>query len=182
MLTDKRIKEAKNNVKSYFNEVLLKKVDYTKQNVDILIRNSNDSLKVANFIFEEELSTLWAIVISYYFMYYMANAALLNFGYKVGDRISHKVTNDALIVFIRKKLKSSCLEDFEAVKLEAHKIMDISNSEDFVDDIIESFELEKNKRAAFQYNMDSKLIKSGSKSKTSLNRAKNFITEVEKLI
>ena len=112
----------------------------------------------------------------------VANAVLLNFGYKVGDRISHKVTNDALIVFVREKLKSCCLEDFEAVKTEAHQMMNISNPVNFADDIIESFELEKNKRANFQYNTGSKFTQLKSKSKTSLDRAKNFIDEMKKLL
>jgi len=112
----------------------------------------------------------------------MANAVLLNFGYKVGDRISHKVTNEALIVFVREKLKSHCIEDFEAVKTEAHQMMNVSNPVNLADDIIESFEFEKNKKSDFQYNIDSKLDKSKSKSKTSLDRARNFFTEMEKLI
>ena len=120
MLTDKRIRESQNNVKSYFDEKLLKKVEYRKKDIKTLIENSDESLNVANFIFKEDLSVLWVVVSSYYSMYYIANAVLLNFGYKVGDRISHKVTNDALIVFVREKLKSNCLEDFEAVKTEAH--------------------------------------------------------------
>jgi len=36
MLTDERIKEAQNNVKSYFNEGLLKKVGYRKNSIEYL--------------------------------------------------------------------------------------------------------------------------------------------------
>ena len=61
-------------------------------------------------------------------------------------------------------------------------MMNVSNPVNFADDIIESFELEKNKRANFQYNIDSKLNQSKSRSKTSLDRAKNFIAEMKKLL
>jgi len=182
MLTEKRIREAHNNVKSYFDEGLLKKICSKNEDVDMLIENSKESLEVANFIFDADVSVLWVVVSSYYSMYYIANAVLHNFGYKVGDKISHKITNDALIVFVREKLKSSCLEDFESVKTEAHQMMNVSDSMNLADDIIQSFEFEKNKRSNFQYKIDSNLVKSKSRAKTSLDRAKNFIHEMEKLI
>ena len=69
MLTDKRIREAQTNVKTYFDEKLLKKVDYREKEIEILIENSNESIKVANFIFKEDLSVLWVVVSSYYSMY-----------------------------------------------------------------------------------------------------------------
>ena len=104
----------------------------------------------------------------------------MNIEYKVGDKISHKVTNDALIVFVRDKLKSNYLEDFEIVQDEAHRIMGISSPIDFADEIIETFEFERRKRSSFQYNAHFKVIK--SKTKTSLSRSKSFVTEIKKLI
>lgn len=81
-------------------------------------------------------------------MYYIANAVLFSLGYKVGDRISHKVTSDALIVFIRDKLAKNILEDYETAKREA---MDLNN---LSDELIESFDYERKKRSAFQYDMN----------------------------
>ena len=43
-------------------------------------------------------ASLWVIVISYYAMFYAANAVLLHLGYRTGEKIAHKVTSDALIV------------------------------------------------------------------------------------
>lgn len=174
MLDEKKIKESKINVKGYINERLLKKVDYkTSDIIWAFTIKSNESLKVANFLFEEGISDLWVVVTSYYSMYYVANAILVNIGYVVGDKISHKVTNDALIVFIRDKLKSNFLEDFEIVQDEAHQMMNISNSINYADDLIESFEFERRKRSSFQHDTDFEVLR--SKSKTSLNSSKSFL-------
>jgi hypothetical protein len=50
-------------------------------------------------------------------MYYIANAVLFSLGYKLGDRISHNVTSDALIFFVM-----DILEDFETAKNEVLEI------------------------------------------------------------
>ena len=81
-------------------------------------------------------------------MYYMANAVLYKLGYKVGSKISHKVTADALIVFVRNKLKDVLLEEFEDIQEEALEIAKIKS-----DELIESFDLERKKRSKFQYEM-----------------------------
>ena len=46
-------------------------------------------------------------VISYYSMFYIANAVLFKIGYKIGEQTPHKITADALIVFVRNKLKKN---------------------------------------------------------------------------
>jgi len=175
MLDERRIKEAENNVKSYLDEGLLKKATMNKQIIDVLLRNAKESLKIAEEIHQRNLSELWVIVCSYYAMYYYANAVLLKIGYKVGHKISHKVTNDALIVFVRNKLKKSFLEDFEEAKEEALELAGLK-----ADEIIESFEFERIKRTRFQYEM-TEIVKK-SKAETSLNRAKKFVFEMEKLL
>ncbi len=52
-------------------------------------------------------------------MFYLANALLYKLGCKVGDRISHKVTADALIVFDRDMVRKSLLGSYEDVMDEA---------------------------------------------------------------
>ena len=117
MLDEKRIKEVEVNVKSYLEDGLLRKTKgYNSKILEILINNSKDSLKIAKIVSKK--SSLWTIVCSYYSMYYIANAVLLQLGYKVGDKISHKVTSDALIVYIRNRLKSKLIEEFEEAKEE----------------------------------------------------------------
>lgn len=105
----------------------------------------------------------------------MANAILYKMGYKVGDRISHKVTSDALIVFIRNKLEQKYLADFEEAKEEA---LDVTKLKANV--LVESFEFERIKRSKFQYNM-TESVKT-SKARTSLDRSKRFLFEIEKLL
>src|SRR3989339_2070019 len=147
MLTDKRIKEAESNVKSYIEDGLLKKAVMDKQVINILLRNAKESLRVADEVYKQNLSELWVIVCSYYAMYYYANAVIFMLGYKVGDKIVHRVTSDALIVYVRGKLKESLIEEYEQTKEEAMSLAGIR-----ADSLIESFDFERSKRSTIQYN------------------------------
>ncbi len=55
-------------------------------------------------------------------MYYISNAVLYKIGYKVSGEISHKVTCDSLIYYVRDKLKSNLLKEFEDAQDEALKL------------------------------------------------------------
>ena len=175
MLSKERIKEAEINVKSYLEEGLIKKVQADKPILEILLKNAKESLRLAEESHNQKISDLWVIVCSYYAMYYYANAVLLKFGYKIGEKIVHKVTSDALIVYVRNKLKGFLLEEYEETKEEALNLAGIK-----ADSLIESFEFEKNKRSLIQYRTID--IKKHSKAETSLQRAKLFIREMEKLL
>ena len=173
-----RIKEAETNVKSYLDEGLLKQTkNETAQ--EMYVKNSDLSLETAQKLFNLESIDykpyLWIIVSSYYSMYYVANAVLLNLGYKVGSKISHKITCDAMIVFTRNKLKKELIENYEDLRDDALEL--ISSK---ADSIIESLDFERGKRSIFQYEMDEK-IKRG-KAITSLERAKRFLFEMKKLL
>lgn len=175
MLTKERIKEAENCVKSYLAEGLLKKAIMDKQVMNIFLRNAKESLRVAEEVHQKNISDLWVIVCSYYSMYYYANAILLKLGCKVGEKIVHKVTSDALIVYARGKLKESLIEEYETTKEEALNFAGMK-----ADALIESFDFERNKRSVIQYKtLD---IEKQSKAKTSLQRAKEFTKEMEKLL
>lgn len=175
MLDKKRVKEAEDNVRSYLEEGLLKKAAMNKQVMNILLRNARESLRVAEEVHQKNLSDLWVIVCSYYAMYYYANAVLLKLGYKVGERVVHKVTSDAIIVYVRGKLKESLIEEYEQTKEEALNLAGMK-----ADSLIESFEFERNKRGLIQYRTIE--IEKQSKAKTSLQRAKEFAKEMDKLI
>ena len=108
-------------------------------------------------------------------MYYITNAVLYKIGYKVGSKISHKVSSDALIVFIKNKLKKELLKDYEDAKEDALEIMGRKT-----DEIILSFEQEMNKRSLFQYESTDEIKR--AKAKTSLERAKRFVFEMNKLL
>ena len=173
MLNEKRIKEAENNVRLYLEEGLLTKKQFEKIVFSILHKNAKESLEVANFLTNKGKSDLWIIIASYYSMYYMANAVLYKLGFKVGEKISHKLTADALIVYVRKHLKENFIEDYEDLKKEA--LASIK-----ADEIVESFDFERRKRGVIQYK--TKEIEKHSKARTSLKRAKEFMLEMEKLL
>lgn len=108
-------------------------------------------------------------------MYYYANAALLKLGYKVGDKIVHKVTADALIVFVRNKLESSLISEYEDAKDEAMKLAGLK-----AESIIEYFDYGRGKRNRIQYRTIE--TEKHSKAETSLRRAKEFAKEMKKII
>lgn len=173
MINQKRIKEAEINFKKYLDEGLIKKTnDKTPQ--DILLMNANDSLKASKILLENNIP-LWTIVSSYYSMFYMANAVLLELGFKTGDKIVHKVTADSLICIIRPKLKKQILESYDEIKDQALQIAEIKS-----DSLIQNFDYERNKRNFIQYQTTKQDIV--NKAKTSLDRAKEFVFEMEKLL
>jgi len=178
MLSDKRIREAESSVKQYLTEVLLKK-ETNETAKEMYIENSDLSLQTAQKLLSLETQEykpyLWIIVSSYYAMYYIANAVLLNIRYKVGDKISHKVTADALIVFARDKLKKGLIEEYEDIKEDALELISSKT-----DSLLQSFDFEREKRSKFQYQMDEKAKK--SKALTSTERAKQFVFELKKLL
>jgi uncharacterized protein (UPF0332 family) len=171
MLNEKRIIEANNNLKRYLEEDYIKKEPFKDIIFKTYLRNHKESLIIAKKLFDERLSSLWIIVISYYSMFYIANAVLYKKGYKVGSKIAHKVTADALIVLIRDKLKNNLIEEYDIA---------VSESLLLTDNLISSFDYERIKRSLFQYETTEEI--KYSKAKTSLERAKKFSVEMEKLI
>lgn len=175
MLDEKRIHEAENNVKLYLSDGLLRKIKGNESLIKLFMKNAKESLEVADKIYNDEMSDLWTIVCSYYSMYYLSNAILLKLGYKVGDKISHKVTSGALIIYVRKKLKDSFIEEYEEAKEEALNLAGMR-----ADSVIESFDFERIKRGLVQYKTLE--VEKRSKAKTSLDRAKEFSVEINKLL
>lgn len=173
MINEKRIKEAEVNVRSYLNEGLLKKSEFNPAIFNILKKNAEESLNVALFLNKNNKSSLWIVVTSYYSMFYLANALLYKLGYKVGEKIAHKITADALIVFVRYKLKETLIEGYEETRDEA--LAKIKS-----DELVEYFDFERKKRSFIQYNTPEEI--KISKVKTSLERAQEFMLQVNKLL
>ncbi|MBS3122968.1 hypothetical protein J4434_08880 [Candidatus Woesearchaeota archaeon] len=171
MLDEKRIKEAESNVRQYLQDNLLKK--QTNETAKAMyIENADLSLETAKKLLALESKDyhpyLWVIVPSYYSMYYIANAVLLKLGYKVGEKVSHKVTADAIIVFVRNKLKKNLLEEYENAQADALELMSQR-----ADALLKSLDEEREKRSKFQYQMDEQAKR--GKAVTSLERAKEFV-------
>ena len=178
MIDEKRIKEAESNVRQYQQDDMIKKQTNTTA-LEMYLENCNISLQTAQKLIsldsKEYKPHLWVIVSSYYSMYYIANAVLLKLGYKVGEKISHKVTTDALIVFVRNKLRKQLLEEYEDTKEDALELM--SQRADL---LLKNLDYEREKRSKFQYQMDEQAKR--GKAQTSLQRAKEFVFEMKKLL
>lgn len=175
MLDNQRIKEAEANMRQFIADDLIKKSSFDQKIFAIYVKNSDESLKVAHDLHDSKGSDLWIIVCSYYSMFYIANAALYKEGYKIGEKIAHKVTNEALIVLLRKKINKAMLDEFAELQESALELVEAKTSQ-----LIESFENERGKRSRFQYEMAEE-IKS-SAANTSLQRAKEFAIKIKKLL
>jgi len=201
MINQDRIKEANRNVKQYISDGLLKiKDDRHKRFVTFFIEQSERSLRTANLIFEvsneskikqdlkienEFESYIWVIVTSYYSMFYAALALLSSEGIKVGHQIVHKVTSDAIIhFFISNKRLAKILENYEEAKDTTLELIGreelMKRLEKKADELIIAYEKEMKKRSKFQYDIG-EMAKKGY-AETSLNRAKEFFSEVRKII
>ncbi len=170
-----RKKEAQQNFAQYLQEGLIRK-EKNETAKAMYIKNAELSLGLAEECMNSTLKPyIWVVVISYYSMFYIANAVLLELGYKTGDKIAHKVTNDALIVLVMDKLRKGLLEEYENAKEDALDIASVRSEE-----LITFFELEMGKRSRFQYNMTETIQE--QKAKTSLKRAREFMLEMKKLL
>ena len=170
-----RIKEAQKNFTQYLQDRLIKKEKNDTAKA-MYIKNANLSLNLAEECMNSNLKPyIWVVVISYYSMFYIANAVLLELGYKTGDKIVHKVTNEALIVLVMDKIKKGLIEEYENAKEDALEIASIKS-----DEIIGLYSLEMGKRSRVQYDMTESIQE--QKANTSLKRARQFMLEMKKLL
>jgi len=203
MIDEKEIKEAEKNIPRYLSDNMLMKHENNKQYVNFYKDTATMSFQVAQHLYtlstDKELKKkcgfnedfecfLWVLVPAYYGMFYIANAALSKIGIKVGDKIPHKVTQDALIVYLlqNKKLAKKLLEFYVEAKSEVLNVMNITEDELLkrfemkANELIATFEYQRKKRGEFQY-----AIQSPTKqqiAKTSMERAKTFIQEINSIL
>jgi len=176
MLSEKRIKEAETNIRQYLLDGLISKVkDKNFDIINIYIKNAKESIKMSDVAINQNISSLWGIVCSYYAMFYSANALLYYYNYKVGDKIAHKVTSDALIALVRDKIKNELLEDYDELEGDAESLAQLKSNT-----LVENFDFERSKGNKFQYSISDEI--KISKSRTSLFRAKEFLFEIEQII
>ncbi len=175
MIDKERRKEAQQNFAQYLQDGLIKK-EKNETAKAMYTKNADLSLNLAEECMNSSLKPyIWVVVISYYSMFYIANAVLLELGYKTGDKVAHKVTNDALIVLVMDKIKKGLLEEYENAKEDALEIASIRS-----DEIIAFYGLEMDKRSRFQYDMTESIQE--QKANTSLKRARQFMLEMKKLL
>jgi len=201
MIDKERINEAKRNVKQYVDDGLLKLGDKDAPKfVDFFMANAESSLRTASILQEisdenalkETLkvgmdfeSYLWVIVSSYYAMFYAATAILVKQGIRTTGQIVHKVTADVLIHFFGSNEKLAKLleqyEEAQAVGLELVGREDLmKRMQKKADELIIAYEGERKKRSKFQYDIGVQAKK--GYAQTSLERAKDFVFEIRKLV
>ena len=175
MIDEKRKNEAQQNFAQYLRDGLINK-EKNETAKAMYLKNADLSLSLAEECMNGALKPyIWVVVISYYSMFYIANAVLLELGYKTGSKIVHKVTNDALIVLVMDKLRKGLLEEYENVKEDALEIASVRSEE-----VISFYEMEMGKRSKFQYDMKESIQE--QKANTSLKRAREFMFEMRKLL
>jgi len=203
MINEKDLQEAEKNVQHYLSEGLMTKNPAHAQFAKFYLNTAKMSLQVAQHL--NQLSTnekikqdtgfpadfecfIWVVVTSYYSMFYAANAALSKLGLKIGEKIAHKITQDALLVYFIKnnRLAKQLLEDYQETKNEVLNLMNLSEEQLLKEfqlkakELIATFDYQRKKRGEFQYE-----IKSGAKqhvAELSLDRAKTFIQEMNKVL
>jgi hypothetical protein len=201
MINKERIEEAKRNVKQYIDDDLLKINDKDAARfVDFFMANAEASLRTASILqqisdddtLKETLkvgsdfeSYLWVIVSSYYAMFYAATAILAKQGIKASGQLVHKVTADALIHFFWSNAKlAKLLEQYEEAQTVGLELVGreelMKKMQKKADELIVSYESERKKRSKFQYDIGIQ-AKRGY-AQTSLERARNFVFEISKLI
>ena len=201
MIDKERINEAKRNVKQYVDDGLLKLGDKDAPRfVDFFMANAESSLRTASILQEisdenalkEALkvgmdfeSYLWVIVSSYYAMFYAATAILAKHGIRTTGQIVHKVTADALIHFFGSNEKlAKLLEQYEEAQAVGLELVGqeelIKRMQKKVDELIIAYEGERKKRSKFQYDIGVQAKK--GYAQTSLERAKDFVFEIRKLV
>ena len=167
--------KSKLNFDGYLRDGLIKK-ERNETARAMYLKNAELSLNLAEECMGSPLKPhIWVVVISYYSMFYIANAVLLNLGYKIGDKIVHRVTSDALVTLVMDKLRKGLLEEYEDLREDALEIASIRSEE-----IIAFYAQELDKRSRFQYNMTESIQE--QKAMTSLKRAREFMMEMKKLL
>ncbi len=201
MIGEERVREARNNVRQYIADGLLRvKDDGIKRFVPFFMEQAEKSLRTADFIHglstsdsvKETLgveknfeSYVWVIVTSYYSMFYSALALLAREGIRVGRQIAHKVAADALIhFFISNKRLAKMFEDYEEAKDTTLDLIGkgelMKRLEKRADELIIAYEKEMKKRSTFQYDIG-EMARRGY-AETSLRRAREFFIEVRKIL
>ena len=201
MIDRERINEAKRNVKQYVDDELLKLNDKDAPRfVGFFMANAESSLRTASVLqqisdedsLKETLkvesnfeSYLWVIVSSYYAMFYAATAILAKQGIKASGQIVHKVTADALVhFFVSNEKLAKLLEQYEEAQTVGLELIGreelMKKMQKKADELIISYEGERKKRSKFQYDIGVQ-AKRGY-AQTSLERARTFVFEINKLI
>ena len=195
MKTPEEIKKIEANVKSYLADGLFQKGDY-RHLTDFYLQAAKKTLLTADSLYQlsenkklkkefkllEDFETyLWVITTAYYAMFYAVNALCSKHGLKMGGRIVHKVTGDVFYYYFVRNNKIA-KEMFLIYEEAQEQALNLTATEypRRAEELAENLEWERNKRHKFQYNTTEMMKK--SYAQTSLQRAIDFVNQVEILI
>ncbi len=153
------------------------------------MQKSRESLQLAQRIFalsedpqEQIHSYSWVVAIAYYAMFYAATALLAHYKHKINvEQGIHKLTYHALVYYFvlnDSSLRHHLLEEYKLLYSDAEELLQLSDLK--VHELVESFNLEQEKRKIFTYELGKNAEK--VKAITSLERAGSFVTEVRKIV
>ena len=171
LIQDGRITKPELGREKFFLDKSIESLNLAKRILDIS-GDEKESLK----------SYMWIVSISYYSMFFAATALLAHFNHKINEeRGVHKLTYHALKYYFLiddNKLQKHFVEEYKDAYAEADELLRIS--EEKAISMIQDFDLEREKRRKFTYEMGE--VAEFNKARTSVKRAVEFLDEVRKMV
>lgn len=195
MITEKDIVEARKIVKQLreeekivtadekFVSFFMEKAENALETAIVLgILSSNEQKKKEHSLPTMYNASTWVINTAYYAMFYAATALLAKYNCRIREeRGIHALTYHALVYYFLdndQKLKKHYLEQYQAAEKESFEILRVAEAE--AKQQIENVKFELDKRRVFTYEMGKSAEE--AKAKSSIARAKEFITMVKELL
>lgn len=171
LIKDGRIIQPEPGRERFFLDKAIESLNLAKRILDIF-EDEKESLK----------SYMWVVSVSYYSMFFAATALLAHFNHKINEeRGVHKLTYHALIYYFLvddNKLQQHFIKEYQDAYTEADELLRIS--EEKAVSMIQDFDLEREKRRKFTYEMGE--VAELNKARTSVKRAVEFLDEVRKIV
>lgn len=187
MLDERERKESSYILKQLISENKITKPEISREQffLDKSIESFNLAKKVLQISEDKNdplVSYMWVVSISYYSMFFAATSLLAHFGHKINEERSiHKLTYHALVYYFLvedNKLQKYFIEEYKDAFKETEELLQMSELKAI--SLIKDFDLEREKRRRFTYEMGE--VTESNKAKTSVKRATEFLTQVRKII
>lgn len=196
----KRVKEADSIITSLINEEKITKLSEPEKIkfIDFYKKQANLSLIAADLLYNistEKASKefhklnpdyecfLWAINASYYTMFYAVHALLAYKGVRIlSKQGTHKITAHALVYYCVKNdfIAKELYEQFVQSQQEAAELLNLEDFKEKAKDLTTKYFYEAEKRSKFTYETEEEAKQ--RHANTSLQRAREFLNEIEKII
>lgn len=195
MITEQSIIESRKIIKQLIEEEKIVAAD--AKFVSFFIKKAENALETAILLYtlslnreKKEMASLhqeydgfvWVINTAYYAMFYAATALLAKHKHRIKeDKGIHALTYHALVYYFLdndKKLAKHYVEQYQQAEKESLEILQIAEAQ--ARQQIENVKFELEKRRIFTYEMGQNAEQ--AKAKTSLERAKEFLTVVKELL